>query len=45
MAFPLTDVEVFLHVIAALDSDNASVMGDLKDQLEQMNTLGCPLGS
>lgn len=45
VAYPLSEVEVFLYVVAALGSDDASVMEDLKDQLEEMNTLGCPLGS
>jgi hypothetical protein len=45
VAYPLSQVEVFLHVGDALGSDDASVMEDLKDQLEEMNTLGCPLGS
>jgi hypothetical protein len=43
--YPLSESEVFLYVIDALGSDDASVMEGLKDELDEMNNLGCPLGS
>jgi hypothetical protein len=44
VAYGMTTAEVISAVNAALESDNATTIEDLKDELDALNNAGCPLG-